>query len=201
MGTRDARVDAYVAKSADFAKPILIHIRETVHGACPDVEESWKWSFPTFMYKGILCSMAAFKQRCTFGFWKGALVLGADANNADAMGQFGRITSMADLPSKKSLAGYVRKAAALNDAGVKVVRTSTRRAPKPPAKVPADLAAALKKNKKAQATFEGLSPSHKREYIEWITEAKREETCARRLKTAIEWLAEGKPHNWKYMNG
>src|SRR6185436_1041147 len=99
MGTRDPRVDAYIAKSADFARPILTAIRDTVHAACPDTVEEMKWSFPHFTYKGMLCGMAAFKQHCTFGFWKGSLVLGGSAKDPDAMGQFGRIAKVSDLPA------------------------------------------------------------------------------------------------------
>ncbi|MGH8173048.1 MAG: YdeI/OmpD-associated family protein, partial [Rhodanobacteraceae bacterium] len=140
---------------------------------------------------------AAFKQHCAFGFWKGKLVV--DLSD-EAMGQFGCIAKVSDLPSKRALTAYVRKAMALNDAGVKSpTRTKSAKA-KPPTKVPDDLAALLKKNKKARATFEAFSPSHRREYVEWITEAKREETRAKRLATAIEWLAEGKSRNWKYAN-
>ena len=196
MGKRDPRVDAYIAKSAGFAQPILTEIREAVHASCPDVEEEMKWSFPHFVYKGVLCSMAAFTQHAAFGFWKGSLVLGR-GKNADAMGQFGRITKRSDLPSKNILAGYIRKAAALNEQGVKVPRAPRRAAPKI-VKVPGDLAAALKRSKKAQAGFDGLSPGHKREYIDWITEAKSDETRGRRLAQAIEWMAEGKSRNWKY---
>jgi hypothetical protein len=198
MGSRDPRVDAYIEKSADFAKPILTYIRETVHAACPDCQETMKWSFPHFDYKGMLCSMAAFKHHATFGFWKGSLVLGR-GRDADAMGQFGRITSLEDLPPKKALAGYIKKAMELNDDGVKVERKPSVRA-KAPLRVPSDLAAALKKNKTARATFEALSPSHQREYIEWITEAKTDATRARRLATTIEWLVEGKARSWKYMS-
>ena len=198
MGTRDPRVDAYIDKSADFAKPILTRLREVVHEACPDVEETMKWSFPHFMYKGMLCSMASFKQHCAFGFWKGALVLGGDGARAqEAMGSFGRIARLSDLPPKKTLAAYVKKAAALNEAGV--VRTP--KAPRPPKKplvVPDYFMAALRKNKKALVTFEGFSPSHRREYVEWVTEAKGEDTRARRLEQAVEWMAEGKSRHWKY---
>jgi uncharacterized protein YdeI (YjbR/CyaY-like superfamily) len=197
MGTRDPRVDAYIAKSADFAKPILTAIRETVHAACPATVEEMKWSFPHFTYKGMLCSMASFKEHCAFGFWKGALVLGGAAKDADAMGQFGRLTNVSDLPPKKVLAAYVKKAMALNDEGIKVERKPPRRATVDTAP-PADLAAALKKNRKANASFNAFPPSHKREYIEWITEAKRPETRARRVHTAVEWMAGGKPRNWKY---
>jgi uncharacterized protein YdeI (YjbR/CyaY-like superfamily) len=152
------------------------------------------------MYKGMLCSMASFKEHCAFGFWKGALVTGNDSDGEKAMGQFGRLTKLSDLPAKKVLTGYVKKAMELNDQGVK---SPTRSKPKGRPKevvVPDDLAAALKRNKPALATFDGFSPSHKREYIEWITEAKTEATRNRRLETAIEWMAEGKPRNWKYMN-
>ena len=200
MGTRDARVDAYIAKSADFARPILAHLREVVHAACPDAEETMKWSFPHFQYKGLLCSMAAFKEHCAFGFWKGSLIVGKGDGEAEkAMGQFGRIARLSDLPSRKVLTGYVKEAMKLNDEGVKV---PSRSKPKTPGEVvvPDDLAAALKKNRKAGAAFDGFSPSHKREYIQWITEAKTEATRTRRLETAVEWMAEGKPRNWKYMN-
>jgi uncharacterized protein YdeI (YjbR/CyaY-like superfamily) len=199
MGRRDPRIDAYIAKSADFAKPILTHIREVVHSAVPDVEETLKWSMPAFMHHGILCGMAAFKQHAAFNLWKGSLVVGSDGDR-DAMGQFGRITRVADLPSKKVLTGYIRQAAALNEAGVKtpkVRKPGLERKPIPTTPPP-DLAAALKKNAKARATFDGFSPSHRREYIEWVGEAKREETRQRRLAQAIEMLAEGKTRNWKY---
>lgn len=200
MGKRDPRVDAYIERSAEFAKPILSHIREVVHAAVPDVEETLKWSMPAFMHNGIVCGMAAFKQHAAFNLWKGSMIVGSDADRV-AMGQFGRITKLSDLPSKKILAGYIQQRAALNDAGVKAPKApkpGPKRKPAPPATVPADLAAALKKNAKARATFEGFSPSHKREYIEWITEAKRDETRQRRLGQAIEMLAEGKTRNWKY---
>ena len=196
MGTRDKRVDAYVAKSADFAKPILEHIRDVVHEGCPEVEETIKWGFPNYQYKGMLCSMAAFKEHCTFGFWKGSLIVdAADRRSDEAMGQLGRITKLADLPPRKKLVGYVKKAKELNDAGVKVAKTTK---PKPVLEPPADLLAALRKNKKAQAAFDKFPPSHKREYVEWIVEAKTDETRQRRLAQAVEWMAEGKPRNWKY---
>jgi uncharacterized protein YdeI (YjbR/CyaY-like superfamily) len=197
MGKRDPRIDAYIERSADFARPILEHLRTTVHEACPQVEETMKWSMPHFMYEGMLCGMASFKAHCTFGFWKGALVLGEDGGaTKDAMGQFGRIERVADLPQKKTLVALVRRAMQLNEQGVK---SPTRaRKPKPPAEVPDDLSAALARNRKARATFEGFSASQRREYVEWIADAKREETRARRLATTLEWLAEGKPMNWKY---
>ena len=199
MGTRDKRVDAYIAKSADFARPILEHIREVVHEGCPEVEETIKWGFPNFLHKGMLCNMAAFKEHCAFGFWKAKLVLDeSDRRPDEAMGQLGRITRLADLPPRRKLVGYVKKARELNDAGVKVAR---RRAATPRAALepPAELIAALKKSKKAKDSFEAFPPSHKREYIEWITEAKTDATRQRRLAQAIEWIADGKPRNWKYM--
>ncbi len=194
MGKKDPRVDAYIAKSADFAKPILTHIRDVVHAAVPDVEEALKWSMPAFMYKGILCGMGAFKQHATFGFWKYSLVVGERSEMA--MGNFGKITKIADLPSKKTLAAYVKKAAALNDAGI-VKRKQPRHAPKPLV-IPPALTAALRTNKKAQAAFAAFPPSHKREYAEWIADAKTDETRNRRLVQAIDWIAGGKSRNWKY---
>jgi hypothetical protein len=198
MGKRDPRVDAYIAKAGDFAKPILTRLRAAVHAECPDVEEAMKWSFPHFMYKGMLCSMASFKEHAAFGFWKGSLILGDQSKNAVAMGHLGRLTTVADLPTKPVLASYIKKAVALNDQRVKVERAPKRAAPKA-VRVPADLAAGLKKNKPAQQTFAGFSPSHKREYIEWITEAKSAATRARRLQETLEWLADGKSRNWKYV--
>jgi uncharacterized protein YdeI (YjbR/CyaY-like superfamily) len=199
MGTRDPRVDAYIAKSADFAQPILTHLREVVHAACPDVQETMKWSMPFFDYHGVMCNMAAFKQHATFGFWKGKLIPGLAPNSnagGDSMGNLGRLTSVKDLPSRRVLAGYVKEAMRLNEDGI--APKKTKKAPKPEAAVPSDLAAALKKNRKAAATFESFPPGHRREYVTWITEAKREETRAKRVAQAVEWLAEGKARNWKY---
>jgi uncharacterized protein YdeI (YjbR/CyaY-like superfamily) len=199
MGTRDPRVDTYIAKSADFAQPILTHLREVVHDTCPDVQETMKWSMPFFDYHGVMCNMAAFKEHATFGFWKGALIPGLAPNSnsgGESMGNLGRLTSVKDLPSRKVLAGYVKAAMRLNDDGVSVKKP--KKAAKPEAKVPADLAAALKKNRQAAATFENFPPGQRREYVDWIVEAKREETRARRVAQAVEWLAEGKKRNWKY---
>ncbi|HEV8694726.1 MAG TPA: YdeI/OmpD-associated family protein [Lysobacter sp.] len=201
MGLRDSRIDAYIAKSAEFARPILRHLRETVHTACPQCEETLKWSAPSFTYHGkILCGMAAFKEHATVGLWQGAMVLGPNGRKLDdAMGQFGRLTKMADLPGKRELGGYIKQAMKLIDDGVKRPPTKDSQ-PKPPAETPDDLAAALKKNAKALAAFEAFPSSARRDYIEWITEAKREETRQKRLSQAIEWLAEGKRRNWKYEN-
>jgi len=197
MGRTDPRVDAYIGKSAPFARPILMHIRKAVHAGCPDVEETIKWSAPHFVYKGMLCGMSSFKAHCAFGFWKASLLEAGGTKADEAMGQFGRITSVDDLPGSKQLAALVRQAAALNDQGVKVPRRK-KGAPKPPPTAPADFMKALRANKKALAAFTAFSPSHKREYIEWITEAKTAETRQRRMATALEWLSEGKAHNWKY---
>src|SRR5580765_44696 len=186
MSQKDPRVDAYITKSADFAKPILKHLRRIVHAAAPDVQETMKWGFPHFVHKGILCGMGAFKEHCTFGFWKSALVFDGKHKSkpGEGMGQFGRITAVSDLPKESVLAGYVRKAVQLNDNGIK-----TPARPKPRVKkelaVPDYLTAVLKKNQKALKTFEDFSYSHKKEYVEWITEAKREETRQQRLETAL----------------
>jgi uncharacterized protein YdeI (YjbR/CyaY-like superfamily) len=196
MGKKDPRVDAYIAKSADFARPILSHLRAIVHKACPEVEETMKWSMPHFDYKGIMCGMSAFKAHCAFGFWKASLVLEEGAQR-DAMGHFGRITSRRDLPPDRTLIAYVKKAADLNDRGVTVARKPA--APKKPVRVPPDLAAALKRSAAARQRFDAFSPSHKREYVEWIVEAKTDATRKKRVTTALEWIAEGKGRNWKYL--
>jgi len=195
----DPRVDAYIARQADFARPILEHLRAAVHAACPDCAETLKWSSPTFMYKGeMLASMAAFKAHATFGFWKGSLVVGDTGEQRSAMGQFGRLASVGDLPAPQVLRDLIEKAMALTDAGTKVRRPIKH--PKPPAETPPDLAAALAANPAAGAAFEGFPPGCKRDYVEWLTEAKREETRAKRLAQAVEWMAEGKRRNWKYEN-
>ena len=192
MSNRDPRVDAYIAKAPAFAKPIIERVREAVHAAVPDVEETMKWSTPFFDYKGPLCMVAAFKEHCRFGFWKGSLVTGRTSGE-----KIEKITSVDDLPSKKELVALVKKAVQLNEEGIKPVRPA--KAPKKEAATPDDLAAALKKNRKAGAAFEKFPPSHRRDYIEWITGAKADDTRKRRLDQAIEWIAEGKPRNWKYM--
>lgn len=197
MGTRDPRVDRYVEKAPEFARPILAHLREAVHAACPEVTETMKWSRPAFDYKGLLCNMSAFKQHCAFGFWKHELVLGAEEGRwKEAMGSFGRITSVRDLPGKTELKRLVRVASRLNDEGVKAPRTKT--APRKPVAMPPALKAALARNAKARKHFEAFSPSHQREYMQWIGEARTDATRERRLAQTLEWLAEGKHRNWKY---
>ena len=203
MAKKDSRVDACIAKSAPFAQPILKHIRKLVHAGCPEVEETIKWQFPSFMYKGMLCGMAAFKNHCTFGFWKHELIFGKEklaANGEErGMGQFGRITSLSDLPKDAVLLGYIKEAVRLNDEGIKAPSRAKPKK-KAPLVVPDYFMKELKKNKKALAVFEGFSYSHKKEYTEWIAEAKAEDTRKRRLETAIQWMTEGKARNWKYMN-
>ncbi|MGQ0558637.1 MAG: YdeI/OmpD-associated family protein [Sphingosinicella sp.] len=194
----DPRIDAYIERQADFAKPILEYLRETVHAACPDCTETLKWSMPTFMYKGeMLAGMAAFKAHATFGFWRGSLVVGEGEEQMSAMGQFGRIASLEDLPRREVLEDLVKKAMKLTDEGVKPPRAKHE---KPPFTVPKDMRAALDANRAAAATFDGFPPSAQRDYVDWIVGAKRDETRAQRLEQAIEWLAEGKRRNWKYEN-
>ena len=201
MAKKDSRVDDYIARSAEFARPVLMHIRRLVHAACPQVEETIKWGSPFFVHEGILCYMAAFKRHCAFGFWPTALrdSLGDLPGGKEAMGQFGRITRIADLPKQALFKRLIMHAAGLSSSGARPPRAAAQKTKKPPTiKVPADLAAALKKNKRAKATFDRFSYTNKKEYVQWLTEAKREETRAKRLTTAIEWMAEGKGRNWKY---
>jgi uncharacterized protein YdeI (YjbR/CyaY-like superfamily) len=193
MAKKDPRVETYIAKSAKFAQPILKHLRALVHAGCPDVVETVKWSFPHFEYKGVLCSMAGFQEHCSFGFWNRAMKI---PGKEGAMGQFGSIKALSDLPRDKVLLGYIREAARLNETGVKVGPIRRKLKPLP---VPPELQAALKENPAALARFESFSPSHRREYNEWIGEAKQEETRRNRTETAIAWIAEGKARNWKYM--
>jgi uncharacterized protein YdeI (YjbR/CyaY-like superfamily) len=195
MPTTDPRVDAYIENAAPFARPILVEIRARMHAACPDLTETLKWSMPAFDFHGPLAGMAAFKAHCMFAFWKHELVLGEAPRADQAMGSYGRITKLGDLPGKRAFAALVKKAAQLNVDGVKVPKQAAKR---PALPVPDALAAALRKNAAARRAFEGMSPSHRREYCEWIAEAKREETRDRRVAQAVEWLKEGKSRNWKY---
>jgi uncharacterized protein YdeI (YjbR/CyaY-like superfamily) len=198
MGTLDPRVDAYIAKSADFAHPILEHLRKAVHAACPSCEEAIKWGMPFFMYGGKpLANMAAFKAHCAFGFWRRDT--GETFKAGEAMGQFGRIESVKDLPPKAVFSKMVKTQMALVDAG-EGSRPKPKGAPKPPPEAPADLLAALKRNAKARKTYEAFPPGAQREYVDWIVEAKRDETRAGRIAQAVEWMAEGKKRNWKYEN-
>ena len=193
----DPRIDAYIARQADFARPILEHLRATVHATCPDGEETLKWSAPAFLYKSeILAGMAAFKAHATFSFWKGKLVTGEGDDRESAMGQLGRLTAIADLPPPEEFAALVRKAMALTDAGVKTPRNKQENAP---LAMPDDLRAALDAQPAAASHFDAFPPSARREYVEWVIDAKREETRAKRIAQAIEWIAEGKHRNWKYM--
>jgi len=201
------KVDAYCAKAQPFAQPILAHLRELVHKACPEVEETIKWSRPFFQYRGaILCNMSAFKEHCSFGFWGeeiGAVLREAAVLKEGGMGSLGRITSVADLPSDKQMLGWIRQAAAFVDSGQYTSPIAARHKvvkQKPSLDTPAEFKAALQRNKKAAAVFAAFSPSCKREYVEWIAEAKRQETRDKRIATAVAWIAEGKQRNWKYQN-
>lgn len=203
MEKRDERIDAYIAKSADFAKPILIHLRELIHEAFPAIEEAWKWSFPHFDHKGIVCSMAAFKQHCTFGFWKASLMNDADnlfIHSDTAMGKLGQIKSLEDLPPDDVLISYIREAVELNEKGVKLP-SKERPAVKKELEIPDYFISALNKNKQAAETFKNFNYSNKKEYVEWVTEAKTEETRNKRIAAAIEQIAEGKSRHWKYARG
>lgn len=202
MGKKNPIIDAYIAMAAAFAKPVLIHLRELVHKACPVVEEKIKWSFPHFDYKGeMMCSMAAFKQHCAFGFWKASLMkdkrLVETAHSEVAMGHLGKITSLKDLPPDKTIITWIKEAMKLNDEGKKIIKPTT--SIKKELIIPGFFSDTLKKNKKAWATFEKFSPSNKRDYVEWVTDAKSDDTRDKRLKQSVEWMAEGKPRNWKYM--
>lgn len=202
MSKKDPRIDAYIEKSKDFAKPILLHVRETVHKAVPDVEETMKWSMPHFDYLGeMMCSMASFKEHMAVNFWKGAIMNDPDKilDTKEAMGHFGKIKTLKDLPSDKLLIKYIKEAARLNKEGIKLP-AKKKLTEKKELEVPDYFAKALNKNKAAKKVFDGFSPSKKKEYVEWLTEAKTEATRDKRMETAVEWIAEGKTRNWKYQN-
>lgn len=199
MPTTDPRVDAYIDNAKDFAKPILVHLRKLVHETCPEVTETLKWSMPSFEYKGILCGFASFKEHCTFGFWKHSLIENGNFPVRNAMGSFGRITSLKDLPDDKTMKRLITEAVRLNEEGIKVKRAPVSKE-KRELVVPDILLEALAKNEAAAETFNKFPYSGKKDYVEWITEAKTDATRDKRLATTIEWLAEGKRRNWKYEN-
>jgi len=199
----DKRIDAYIEKSQPFSQPIMIKLRKLVHKACPEVIETIKWGMPSFEYKGPMFGFAAFKQHCVAGFWKHTLIkdpkgyLGErSAQGGEAMGNLGRMTSIKDLPPDKIFIDFIKQAAKLNDEGIKVPKKKP--AVKKALVIPGELKDALASNKKARTTFENFSPSQKREYTEWVSEAKSEDTRNKRLETAMEWMAEGKTRHWKY---
>lgn len=201
MKNTSPEVDAYIARSAEFARPILTRVRRMFHQGCPAARETMKWSVPHFEYKGLLGSMAVFKEHVSFGFWKAKLmsdpagIMKGVGNTA--MGAV-KVTSLDDLPADKVLLSYIKEAARLNDEDIKPARSKAP-AGKKELSAPAYFKAALTRNQAALTTFENFSPSHKREYVEWVTEARQDATRERRLVQAIEWMAEGKPRNWKYM--
>jgi uncharacterized protein YdeI (YjbR/CyaY-like superfamily) len=202
MATTDARIDAYIARSADFAKPILERIRKLVHKAVPDITETVKWSMPFFEYNGtILCNMAAFKEHCAFGFWNASQLKDTEGvlklSDRHAMGHLERLTSPKDLPADKIMITLIKDAAQLIKEG-KNIPARAKKEPRKELPMPAVLTAALKKNKTAKETFEAFPPSHRREYIEWISEAKTDATRDKRVASTVEWLAEGKSRHWKY---
>jgi len=197
------KIDEYIAKAAPFAQPILKHLRQLVHQACPGVKETIKWSRPFFEYKGvILCNMSAFTNHCSFGFWgseMGAVLRDQKVVQEEGMGSFGRLASLADLPPDQKLLAWIGQAAAFIDNGQHTSPMTARRSVvKPLIQPPAEFSAALRKNKRADAAFVALSPSCQREYIEWIAGAKRPETRDKRIATALEWIEQGKQRNWKY---
>lgn len=196
----DPRIDAYIDKAAPFAKPILQHIRAVVHKACPGIQETIKWGMPFFDYKGIVCNMAAFKNHCSFGFFKAALMANATellAGNGEGMGHLGKIISLKDLPPDNVLIRYILEAVALNEAGVKKV-VPKKTADKKELTIPGEVISALDCNEAAKNTFDKFAYSHKKEYVEWITEAKTEATRDKRIATMLEWLQQGKSRNWKH---
>lgn len=199
MGKRSKEVDAYIAKAAPFAQPILEKIREAFHKASPEIVETKKWGVPHFEQKGIVGGMAGFKAHVNWVLWKAALMKDPEAlfpKDRESGISVVRITKVSELPSQKVMVAYIREAIALNEDGTKIKRPP--RKPRPPLQVPEDLAAALRKNAKARKTFDAFPPSHRREYLEWILEAKQQATRERRLATTIEWLSEGKSMNWRY---
>ena len=200
MPVRDPRIDAKIAASPAFARPILKHLRALAHKGCPEAEETLKWGMPHFTYRGsILFGMGSFKAHVVMGFWLGGLIV-KDKASEKAMGQFGRLTSPADLPSDKVILGFIKQAMRLIEQGVKNPTRSpeARARPKPPPKPPPFLLAAFRGDAEAAAGYKGLTPGKRREYVQWLLEAKTGATREKRLAQALEWMAEGKGLNWRY---
>jgi hypothetical protein len=198
---RDGRVDAYIAAAQPFAQPVLAHVRSLMHQHCPAVEEAIKWGFPAFLHNGaIVATIAAFKGHASFGFWYGKMVTGETGHEGPGMGSFGRLTALADLPDDDAIAAMVAQSVTLIDAGVKPPHYADKKPPKPEAEVPPALAAALAADRAANAVWNAFAPGQRREYCEWIAEAKRDQTRDKRIAQAIEWIAQGKKRNWKYEN-
>jgi uncharacterized protein YdeI (YjbR/CyaY-like superfamily) len=196
--SRDPRIDAYIARTQPFARPILERVRERVHAVVPEAEETLKWSAPAFTLGGkILLILAAFKAHAAVNFWRGQELRGGSAN-ADAMGQFGKLESVDDLPPSEDLDSLIREAAEL--AKNAPAPRKTKHAPKPAPQLHPDFAAALDKSPKARAVLESFPPSAQRDYFEWISEAKQASTREKRIATAVEWLNDGKRRHWKYQN-
>ncbi len=204
MPKKEKRIDTYIAKSAEFAKPILNHFRSLVHKTCPELEEKVKWGFPHFDYKGgPMCSMAAFKKHCAIGFWKAELMkngktLVKNAQSEAAMGHFGKVSSLKDLPSDKTIVSYIKEAMRLNEEGIKLSPKKTSAKEKQELKLPNDFLELLSKTKGALKQFEAFTPGRKKDYLSWIRGAKTEITRNKRMNTAIDWISEGKDLNWRY---
>lgn len=200
--TIDTRIDAYIAKAAPFAQPILAHIRKLVHKACPDVTETIKWGMPHFDYKGTICSCAAFKQHCAMSFPKASIMNDPagilTVNDREGMGHMGNITQRKDLPADKLLLAAIKEAMRLNEENIKKPQPKESNPKK--LEIPEYFNDALNKNKAARIVFDAFSYSAKKEYVAWVTEAKTEPTRNTRLQTAIEWMAAGKSRHWKHKN-
>jgi len=196
--SREPRIDAYIAKAQPFAQTILNHIRKRVHAAVPEAEEVMKWSAPAFVLDGkILIVMAAFKAHAALNFWRGQEI-GDGSAKAGAMGQFGKLQSISDLPDDDELDALIREAAALSRTAP--APRKTKHEPKAAPELHPDFALALAVAPKAKATLDGFPPSARRDYFEWISEAKQDATRQKRIANAIEWLNEGKRRHWKYEN-
>lgn len=200
MKNTDPRVDAYIDNANDFATPILKHLRRLVHEVCPEVQEGIKWGFPAFDYKGYLCGMTAHKAHCSFTLWKGSLMEDPQGHleivGKTGMGHFGKIKTPGDLPDDGVLKGFIMQGMRLNKEGTTVTRQPVKSSA---VDIPGYFMERLRTSKKALETFEAFSNYNKKEYVEWVTGAKTEATRERRMSQAVEWMAEGKVRNWKYL--
>ena len=184
---RNPKVDAYIDKQQDFAKPILKHVRKLAHEALPRAEEALKWGVPYFTVNGKnAVGMAAFKKHAS-------VMVCSTETAGGGMGNFGKLTDVSQLPGDEELIRQFRESAE----AVQSPETSQPKT-KPVLAMPDDLASAIADTPSAQEVFDGFTDAQRRDYIEWVMSAKRQPTREKRVATAAEWIGEGKKRNWKY---
>lgn len=199
MSNHNKKVDEYIFKMADFAKPILTHLRQIIFETCPDVEEDIKWGIPHYGYKGDhLVMMAGFKQHCSFSLYKAELMkdkmIQESVKAGKKFGYMDKVKDLSELPNKKVLTAYIKEAMELNSSGIskpKVVKEKVE------VVAPKEFIEALEQDKIAFSVYESKSPSFRKNYIIWIADVKTDETRQKRITQSLEWIREGKDRFWQ----